>query len=183
MDKPARSASSSRTQLVLIVVIALASVGGAYVLFLLAGEGGLWGTSNKGAFVDPPVTVADLGLRRRGGEAFEPGRTWWLWVVPQGECGDACRNALHQLRQLHVLLNRDSARVRRALVTERADAEAALVEHYPRLELLSGNLAALDRGIYVVDPLGNLVFHYALEDAGGPVLDDLKRLLKVSQIG
>ena len=35
----------------------------------------------------------------------------------------------------------------------------------------------------VVDPLGNLVMHYPLEAAGKPVLEDLQRLLKVSQIG
>ncbi|MCZ6712295.1 MAG: hypothetical protein O7B25_18175 [Gammaproteobacteria bacterium] len=38
-------------------------------------------------------------------------------------------------------------------------------------------------GAYVVDPLGNLVLWYPLADAGEPVLDDLKVLLKVSQIG
>jgi hypothetical protein len=57
------------------------------------------------------------------------------------------------------------------------------MEEYPRLKHLSGSLVALDEGIYVVDPIGNLVFFYPLADAGKAVLDDLKRLLKLSQIG
>jgi cytochrome oxidase Cu insertion factor (SCO1/SenC/PrrC family) len=186
MDKQPRS-SAPRTQLVAILAIALASLGGAYLLFYLARDGGLWGTVNQGAFVNSPVTAADLAVRTGSGENFDPGGTWWLWVVPQGRCADACRDALQQLRQLHVLLNRDAARVRRALLTEAvsgsAGAAADLTRRFPRLELLSGNLAGLQRGIYVVDPIGNLVFHYPLEDTGAAVLDDLKRLLKVSQIG
>ena len=180
------TASHSRTaraQLVTIVVIALLSLGGAYLLFYLAREDGLWGTTNKGAFVDPPVNVSELAVRTDAGADFETGGRWWLWVVPQGPCASACQHALHQLRQLHVLLHRDASRVRRGLVTASGEADAAAVEPYPQLEVLSGNLGVLDRGIYVVDPLGNLVFHYPMEDAGEPVLDDLKRLLKVSQIG
>lgn len=177
------TASSSRLQLVLIVAVALTSLGGAYLLFYLARDGGLWSTTNRGEFVDPPVNAADLDLRTGSGASFDTGGTWWLWVVPAGPCGDPCRRALHQLRQLHVLLKEDAARVRRALVSGSGEVDPALMETYPRLQVLSGNLGLLARGIYVIDPLGNLVFHYPLEDAGEPVLDDLERLLKVSQIG
>lgn len=174
--------ASSRIQLVVILVIALASVGGAYLLYYLSGDDGLWGTTNRGTFVDPPVNVSELEVRTDSGAAFDTGGNWWLWVVPRGPCESSCQDALHQLRQLHVLLHRDAGRVRRALVA--ADGESgAAAEDYPRLQVLSGNLEPLDRGIYVIDPLGNLVFHYPLEDAGEPVLDDLERLLKVSQIG
>ena len=36
---------------------------------------------------------------------------------------------------------------------------------------------------YSSDPNGNLVLRYRFEDAGKPVLEDLKRLLRLSQIG
>ena len=178
-----QTATSSRTQLVLIVVIALASVGGAYLLFYLTREGELWGTSNKGTFVDPPMHFADLAVQSPDAEPFGTGGTWWLWVVPQGPCEATCQRALHQVRQVHVLLNRDASRVRRALVTAPEAVDAVLLDRYPRLEVLSGNLADLQKGVYVIDPIGNLVLHYPLSDAGEPLLDDLKRLLKVSQIG
>lgn len=172
----------SRLQLAVILAITVTSVGGAYALFQFARDGALWSTTNRGAFVDPPVTAADLGVRQADGGAMATG-VWWLWVVPDGACESACREALHQLRQLHVLLNRDMPRVRRGLLTGDTAAVSDLVDVYPKLALLSGNLDALAAGIYVVDPIGNLVFHYPLSDAGEPVLGDLKRLLKVSQIG
>jgi hypothetical protein len=178
-DNPAKR--RGRLQLLAIVAIALASVAGAYLLFQFARSGGLWGTTNKGAFVQPPVTVAELQVHDAAGRPPEAG-VWWLWVVPSAGCDRPCRDALERLRQVHALLNRDAARVRRGLVNA-GPAAAALADEFPRLTLLSGNLAGLAPGVYVVDPLGNLVFRYPLSDAGDPVLDDLKQLLKVSQIG
>jgi hypothetical protein len=175
---------SSRIQLMLLVGMAVLSLVGAYLLFQAARGGAVWGTTNNGTFVDPPLTVAELRLRDEPGALVTGDGTWWLWVVPDGPCEAACLGALHQLRQLHVLLHRDANRVRRALVIEDTDAVSPdLVQEYPQLAFLSGKVDALERGIYVIDPIGNLVLHYPLEDAGRPVLDDLKRLLKVSQIG
>jgi hypothetical protein len=57
------------------------------------------------------------------------------------------------------------------------------VAKYPGLRLLSGSGSPLAAGIYIVDPLGNLVLHYPVDASGKSVLTDLKRLLKVSQIG
>lgn len=171
-----------RLQFLVIVGISVVSLTGAWLLYQQARDGALWGTTNHGAFVDPPLTVADLAIVVDDSRMPFESANWWLWVVPQGPCEQDCQQALHQLRQLHVLLNRDAARVRRGLLT--SDGVAShIAEQYPRLQLLSGNLDALERGIYIVDPLGNLVFHYAMSDAGEPVLNDLKRLLKVSQIG
>src|SRR5690606_17321534 len=146
---------------------------GAWLLYYLAVHGGLWGTTNHGRFVEPPLTVAELDLQSAAGVPFATDGKWWLWVVTDGECGDACRHALHQLRQLHVLLNRDAPRVRRALVTDGGDADPALLERYPQLKVLSGNLDRLEVGLYIVDPIGNVVLHYPMSDAGEPVLDDL----------
>jgi hypothetical protein len=180
---------SNRTQLLLLLGITVISVLGASLLFQSARSGGVWGTTNKGTFVQPPVVVADLRIRDEPGSLLTGTGNWWVWVVPQGECVEDCRHALHQLRQLHVLLHRDAGRVRRALVEEGAggaEAElrhADLIQLYPELALLSGEVTTLARGIYIVDPIGNLVLHYRMEDAGKPVLEDLKRLLKVSQIG
>lgn len=173
--------TSPRLQLAVIVAIAVASLGGAWLLFQVARDGDLWGTTNRGTFVQPPVTAADLDVRAADG-VLEAG-VWWLWVVPDGSCDDVCAQALHQLRQLHVLLNRDADRVRRGLLTADGAVAPDIADAYPRLVALSGDLDRLTPGIYVVDPIGNLVFHYPLTDAGEPVLDDLKRLLKVSQIG
>jgi hypothetical protein len=181
-DKPAASTVRNRRMLLAMFAIAFLTLGGSYVLFYSAREGGVWGTTNKGAFVDPPVSVSDLGLSRADGTLLTEGGTWWLWVVTEGECQESCAHAVHQLRQLHILLNKDSDRVQRALVTSPDRAPGLLLE-YPGVTHLTGALESLTEGIYIVDPIGNLVLHYPLDDAGKPVLTDLKKLLKLSQIG
>jgi len=172
----------NRRLLLAMFAIAFLTLGTSYLLFYSAREGGVWGTTNKGAFVDPPVSLAELGLNQPDGTRLTEGGTWWLWVVSEQACGDECTHAVHQLRQLHILLNKDSDRVQRALVTAPDRAPELLVD-YPGVTHLTGPLGLLQEGIYIVDPIGNLVLHYPLRDAGKPVLTDLKKLLKLSQIG
>lgn len=171
-----------RRQLVGMFAIALATLGGSYALFYVAREGGVWGTTNNGSFVVPPQTVAELALQDAFGRPLTEGQTWWLWIVAPDDCAAACEQAVHQLRQLHVLLHKDAERVRRGLLTRTGWAPRVL-DDYPQLMHLTGALDTLDEGIYIVDPIGNLVLYYPLTDAGKPVLEDLKRLLKLSQIG
>jgi cytochrome oxidase Cu insertion factor (SCO1/SenC/PrrC family) len=168
--------------LLLMFGIAGLSLGGASLLFYLS-QSGVWGTTNNGTFVEPPQDATALQVVDGNGRPAADARVWWLWVVRDTPCDAACDQALHQLRQLHVLLNRDGERVVRALVSPTGTPDPALAEKYPGLKFLAGNTAALTPGIYIVDPIGNLVLRYPVETPGKAVLQDLKRLLKVSQIG
>jgi hypothetical protein len=55
-----------------------------------------------------------------------------------------------------------------------------------RAQGASSLLASLPRGtgaLYIVDPLGNLMMAYAPDAPAKGLLDDLKRLLKLSHVG
>jgi hypothetical protein len=172
-----------RMQLGLVLLVAGLSLGGSYLLFFWAQGANGWGTTNNGVFVDPPRALADLDIRDESDARVLGSGTWSLWVLTGSSCDQQCQQALFQLRQLHILLDRDAGRVRRALVMASENHAQGLRASYPELAFLSGALDELAPGIYIVDPIGNLVFWYPLIDAGAPVLDDLKHLLKVSQIG
>ena len=147
---------------------------------LLSAVRGVWGTTNNGDFVDPPLTAEQLHLVDAHGWPFVSGGRWWLWVTaPQG-CGLNCEAALAGAGRLRSLLHKDADRVRRGLLLETL---ARLPQRAPDVLELTGDLGLLKAGVYIVDPLGNLVLWYSYDDIGKPVLDDLKRLLKVSQIG
>jgi len=178
LDATARN----RRMLLTMFAIAFFTLGASYLLFLSARDGGVWGTTNQGVFVDPPLTLATLGLRGTDGELITEGGSWWLWVVSDADCIGECATAVHQLRQLHILLNKDQDRVQRGLVTM-PGLSPVVLDEYPGVEHFTGDLSALTEGVYIVDPIGNLVLHYPLTDAGKPVLTDLKKLLKLSQIG
>ncbi len=170
-----------RGQLVWVAVVAMASLLGAYALFFGFRGAHPWGTTNNGEFVQPPVSADVLGLSGDDGRPFESNGRWWLWTVaPQGCLAD-CHQALDVSERLVVLLHKDSSRVQRALVTG-SDASLAATS-VGALPVLRGDMALLRAGAYIVDPLGNLVLWYSYEQVGPGLLDDLKRLLEVSQIG
>jgi hypothetical protein len=78
------------------------------------------------------------------------------------------------------LLNREAKRVRRGLTTGPSFVPP---EDQPDLVRISAGGGRMDEGIYIVDPNGNLVFFYPIDINPKLLLADLKRLLKVSQIG
>lgn len=176
-----------RNRLTLIGLFALAIVPlfGAYWLYQSTRMSVPWSTTNHGELLTPIRSIADRGLQAADGSASMVGSgVWWLVIVSDGACGNGCGHALHQLRQLHVLLGKDADRIKRALVElGGSGVDSELAERYPKLNWFTGSAGALRAGVYIVDPHGNLVLYYHYADAGKPVLEDLKKLLKVSNIG
>lgn len=141
------------------------------------------GRTNHGELLDPVPPVAELSSELR-----ERRELWRLVLRTSGACADdPCRERLDRLRRLHLLLNRDVARVERVLVTEAAaEAAPALSEPFPRLRVVgpgTGTLGGGETAVFLVDPLGNVVLRYRLDQIGEPLLDDLEHLLDLSGIG
>ena len=84
---------------------------------------------------------------------------------------------------MHILLGRDASRVKRSLVVLGTTPPDTSLAEYPELIRFSGASDVLRPGVYIVDPLGNLVLRYEFQGVGKPVLEDLRQLLKVSHIG
>jgi hypothetical protein len=176
-----------RNRLLLIGLFAIAIVPlfGAFWLYESARTAKPWGTTNRGELLDPIVSVADLKLSAIDGKASMISGQWWLVVVESDGCAQACQAAVHQLHQLHILLGRDASRVRRSLVALGGGVplDESVHASYPELVLFDAPTDALRPGVYIVDPLGNVVMRYDYHDADKPVLEDMKQLLKVSHIG
>jgi len=154
------------------------------------------GQSNHGELITPaqPLEPAVLSSVQGGDSVTLPLRTWTLVYIGGGACDDACRNALHVMRQARLALNQEMARVERVwLVTgdccnreylEReqagllaldAAAGGALVAQFPPGER--------EHSIYVIDPLGNLMMRHDARDDPKGLLADLRKLLELSHIG
>src|SRR5690606_24969529 len=119
---------------------------------------------------------------------------WSLVYVGDGRCDDACRNALYTARQTHVLLNKDVERLQRALVATSGccdrsflDTEHAGIHVYDATDpaLRAAVLSVLPPGdhanhLFVVDPLLNIVLRFDARENPKGLLEDLKKLLKLS---
>ena len=138
---------------------------------------GPWATTNHGTFVASGTNLETVGL-----EALEGGEPTWHLIIVPGEmgCGDACQEALPTLRALHLRLGKDSGRVQRVFIGDDAPANTS-TDHLSFLALPVP--VHLPEGVYIADPLGNVVFQYDWKQVGTPLYEDFKHLLELSRIG
>jgi len=105
---------------------------------------------------------------------------------------------------VNIALGKEAKRVSRLMVSvlDEADLEAIITE-YPELQLHKVEAVALQNFhaavvanglelssldvqpwlVWVVDPLGNIILQYTKNNDGYDMIDDLKRVLKLSNIG
>ncbi|MEJ2515777.1 MAG: cytochrome oxidase assembly protein [Gammaproteobacteria bacterium] len=154
-------------------------------------------TTNHGQLVSPAVPLPAVSLPTPAGGRTDAGLlrdTWSLVYVDQGRCGPPCRDALHDSRQTRLALGRRMDRLQRVyLYTGQAPDPAFIADEHPDLvvaalsgpdaEALAAALPNSSEGFWLVDPLGNLMMGYAPDAEPKGMLEDLKKLLRISRIG
>lgn len=161
------------------------------------------GHVNHGVLISPARPVPPLTLPLLAGGTTSPkwlrGK-WTMLYVESGDCLERCRKRLYDMRQVRTALDRDMDRVQRVFVAARLEDPTLLSTLHdlhpdlivaklddsadPLVVLLPGGAAALHAGrIYVIDPLGNLMMWYAAGAESKGLLEDMKRLLRLSSIG
>jgi hypothetical protein len=150
--------------------------------------------SYHGELIATGQTPADLGVAGGWGSAADEEQApWQLLVTSADDCRADCRQLVYLARQIHIALGRDASRAGHSLAHGAAlpaDYAAELRAAYPRLRLLELDAEryrqqpALDGAqLWIVDPHGNLVLRYGAGSNGKQILEDLRHLLKISQIG
>lgn len=176
-----------RWQLILLLAVVI----GPMVLASAMYQWRFWvpeSRSYHGELLGNGQTLADLGVL-----ADEQTR-WQLLVTAPDGCAADCQQLVFLARQIHIGLNRDASRAAHALASAlplSADYDAQLRREYPQLGRFQLQLQAyqriVDQGagaqLWIVDPHGNLVLRYDTGSKGKAILDDLRHLLKISQIG
>ena len=147
--------------------------------------------ANHGALLEPIVNLPDAVP----GSRIHEHRAWRLLYTEDGECGESCRQALYTLRQSRLMLGKEMDRVERVFLHGEQAPDTLLVaeEHKGLITLQDPALRALldDKkpeslpagGFYLVDPHGNLVLYFSPDIKPKDMVDDIKRLLRLSRIG
>ncbi len=198
-----RSPHDRRQRRVLIglALLFFTPLGLAFYLYYGHGAWHPGGRVNAGELVQPPrpLPALPLPLWGAGNTAanFLQGK-WTFLYVSHGRCAQVCRNSLYETRQVRVALDRDMNRVQRLFIAAEDCCDlTALREQHPDLTTVrlgsevAPLLAIVDQGgganmqdrIYIVDPLGNLMMSYAPNARPKGMLEDMKRLLRLSSIG
>jgi cytochrome oxidase Cu insertion factor (SCO1/SenC/PrrC family) len=199
-----------RRQRRLLIGLALMFFAPLGVSFYLYYGHGAWhpgGRVNAGELIQPPRPLPSLVLPlQSSGETNSDflRHKWTLLHVQEGSCAERCRTGLYQTRQVRLALDRDMDRVQRVFIADGdcCDFQFLHEQHpdliavrmspaaAPLLVLLPGRGGNQSPGgdataqrIYLIDPLGNLMMSYAPGAKPKGMLEDMKRLLRLSQIG
>ncbi|MBB6289531.1 hypothetical protein HDC32_004213 [Pseudomonas sp. JAI120] len=175
-----------RWQLMLILLMVVGPMALATFMYKLQ----FWvpdSRSYHGEMIGNGQTRADIGV-----QADE--QRWQLLVTAPAACAADCQQLVYLARQLQIGLGRDASRASHALASTQpvaADYEAKLKAEYPQLQRYSLDLSTFtknaaapgDAQLWIVDPHGNLVLRYDAKIKGKDLLNDLRHLLKLSNIG
>lgn len=180
---PARG--RGRWSLILLLVLTI----GPMILATAMYQWRFWvpdGRNYHGVLLADGQQLADIGVSGVG-----EGRWLLLVTAPQG-CADDCRQLVYNARQIHIGLNRDALRASHGLAVAQplaGEYEALLEQEYPQLGRFQLDAVGYERAgadgaqLWIVDPHGNLVLRYDSKVNGKAILEDLRLLLKLSQIG
>ncbi len=147
--------------------------------------------ANHGALLEPIVNLEDAVP----GSAILDSRSWRLVYAEDGACAEPCRKALYTLRQSRLMLGKEMDRLDRVFLhsAERPDNLLGAEEYQGLVALHDAALQAVleDKrpeslpagGYYLIDPHGNLVLYFSPDIKPRDMVDDIKRLLKLSRIG
>ena len=185
-----RRRARGRLQLILILLMVIGPMVLATGMYKLQ----FWvpdSRSYHGEMIGNGQTRAELGV------AADEQR-WQILVSAPQACDADCRKLVYLARQIQIGLGRDASRASHALASAQplsADYEAQLQREYPQLQRYPLDLPTYTRGVgasgaasqapqlWLIDPHGNLVLRYDAKVKGKDLLNDLRLLLKLSNIG
>lgn len=188
-DRPRRK---GRVQLVLIAAVFLGPLAVAAWMYH---HGGLApsGRTNHGVLLEPIVNLADAipasAVRRLYAD------NWLLLYAQAGRCDATCRDALYTLRQSRKMLGKDMIRLNRVFLHGETPPDTLFLrrEHVGLTALEDADLMRLldektpaaipGGGYFLIDPLGNLVMYFPPDLDPADMVDDIRHLLRLSNIG
>ena len=184
--KPSVNRRKGRLQLLLIllgVIGPMILATGMYKLNFWVPEG----RSYHGELIGNGKTRADIGVQAQDDR-------WQMLVTAPKECAVDCQQLVYLARQVQIGLSRDASRASHALAAAQplsADYDAKLQREYPQLQRYPLDLTTFSRTtgdqsvpqLWIIDPHGNLVLRYDPSVKGKDLLNDLRHLLKLSNIG
>ena len=188
--RPPTRQARGRRMLLLVAALFLVPLAVAFALYY----GTDWRPgrrTNHGDLIVPARPLPAIAPAAAGGPAPFHGK-WSLVYVGDGACDAACAAVLVTMRQTRLALANEMGRVQRVFITTGGEIDRErLGRDHPGLLVLEPAeplLAAFPReraptDLYIVDPLGNLMMRFDSRANPKGLLQDLKKLLTLSQIG
>lgn len=187
-------------------------IAGTFILFILiafvAYKFGLHPSSTKnfGELVSPARPLPEFNLKTIDDKPFtleDIRRKWSYLYIVESECDAACKLNLVKMNNARLAQGTESTRVKYYLVFSKKPEKQEvdeLVKDHPKMTILYMSGAVQQKffkvfktpeddkvhaaqRVYLIDPIGNYMMYYEPDAEAIGFMEDLKFLLKVSQIG
>jgi len=192
MNNPTRQ-RAGRLQLLLIAAVFL---GPLLIAAWMYYQGDLVqpeGRTNHGALLEP---IANLANELPNSPIHAHYEQSWVLLYPQDTACDAvCEDALYTLRQSRLMLGKEMDRLTRVFLHGNTPPDTVFLAegHAGLMTMEDSSLTRLlnkkkpadlpANGYYLIDPLGNLVMYFRPDLDPSKMVDDIRRLLRLSHIG
>jgi cytochrome oxidase Cu insertion factor (SCO1/SenC/PrrC family) len=205
-EKPQAGPTRSNRTLIILVFVFIAPFLFAYIVhkfkIFQPGE-----SKNFGEIVSPAQPLPDFSIKKITDEPFglDDIRHKWVYIYfVKDYCDEGCQLNLVKMRNARLGQGADADRVRYYLVFTGEPSKQVVsdqfVKQHPRITVLYGGGSEMQaftrvfqgkqgkpvdetRRVYMVDPIGNFMMFYEDGFEAIGIMEDLKHLLKWSQIG
>lgn len=159
-------------------------------------------TGNHGELIQPARFIEELSMQSMDGKPVkfsELHGKWTMVYFDSASCTEECMKQLYVMRQTHIAQGKDQERIQRIFIltdTKAVDTLKTKLTEYSDMFVWTGDKSvlakltqdfgidaqetAVQRNIYLVDPLGNLMMRYSPKIDPAGIRKDLVRLLKYS---
>jgi cytochrome oxidase Cu insertion factor (SCO1/SenC/PrrC family) len=198
--------NKGQRSLLLLAAVFIVPMVLAYLLVNNIYSFGEFETKNYGELITPAKPLKDITLTRVTGEEFKFSdmRSKWVMVyIGSAKCDMKCGENLYKMRQSRLAQGGELKRLKRLYISIDGKPEASLqtiLAEHQGLEVVYGNDSNIQQvlnqfeltpeavndelvGMFIVDPLGNLVMRYQTGFEAKGLIKDLSHLLKASYIG
>ena len=172
----------------------------AIAMYVLRGDSAQIKTVAHGELIHPAQPIDTLAVHLNDNEfyALNNFKGKWTYVLYlEDRCNLDCEAALFKIRQTSLATGREAVRVQSLMVmgsTHGEIVDEAILKRNPKIvfgeleELKITDEVAIKENlqpnvIYLVDPNGNLMMKYDATATSKGMLKDIKKLLKLSNIG
>ena len=190
----------SRVTLLVLFIVFFGPLLVAMVMFAVRGQFSFLSADSYGTLIHPaqPIVRFDFETNSQSKQSLEFLQGKWTYLYyAENPCGLQCEAALFKIRQIRLAVGKDSNRVQYLLLATSKNSSPIQKNIFARHKnLITGKLLnwkttleaqkqeQLQVGfIYVIDPVGNLMMKYDVDATSKGMLGDLKKLLRISNIG
>lgn len=187
----------------IVIIFSIFLIPFAFAWYLAANVSWHGGGTNNGELIMPPTPTQSsefIGFDDFSRHNIKEIKGHWVLinVITMPTCNTFCQQAIHKTKQLRLMMGKELTRIRRLLVicaevdkskaTQWWKGDTRLLRATPSPTLLQKlktirKTDVAEGMLFLMDPFGNLMMQYEPGFDPYKVKSDLKKLLRISQIG